>query len=91
MLKSYGKVTKQQPYLQEVGSVKAILLHLNGDLSSDVQTAGLMMLSRRVLYNLEENGRHIIQAALRYSAGNVSDTARKLGPGKSSKPTSGSR
>jgi hypothetical protein len=40
MLKSYGRVAAQ-PYLQEVGAVKAILLHLNGDLIADVQTAGL--------------------------------------------------
>ncbi|MDR1341062.1 MAG: DUF6261 family protein [Prevotellaceae bacterium] len=40
MLKSYGEVIRK-PYLQEAGSVKAILLHLNGDLSADVLAAGL--------------------------------------------------
>ncbi|MDR1172778.1 MAG: sigma-54 dependent transcriptional regulator [Bacteroidales bacterium] len=34
-------------------------------------------------FNLEENERRIIQAALRYSAGNVSDAARKLGINRS--------
>jgi hypothetical protein len=40
MLKSYGKVI-DKPYLQEAGAVKAILAHLNGDLATDAQTAGV--------------------------------------------------
>ncbi|MDR2765285.1 MAG: DUF6261 family protein [Tannerella sp.] len=40
MLHSYGQVFKK-PYLQEMGAVKAILAHLNGDLSAEAQTAGL--------------------------------------------------
>jgi hypothetical protein len=40
MLKSYGKVI-DKPYLQEVGAVDAILLHLSGDLAYDVQLAGV--------------------------------------------------
>ncbi|MDR2764400.1 MAG: DUF6261 family protein [Tannerella sp.] len=40
MLKSYGHVA-QKPYLQEAGAVKAILLHLNGDLATDAATAGI--------------------------------------------------
>jgi hypothetical protein len=39
MLKSYGKVI-DKPYLQEAGSVKAVLGHLNGDLHADVLTTG---------------------------------------------------
>ncbi|MDR1270839.1 MAG: DUF6261 family protein [Planctomycetaceae bacterium] len=40
MLKSYGKVISK-PYLQEVGAVEAILVHLTGDLALDVQTVKL--------------------------------------------------
>jgi hypothetical protein len=40
MLKSYGRVATK-PYEQEIGAVKAILLHLNGDLSADVTAARL--------------------------------------------------
>jgi hypothetical protein len=40
MLHSYGHVP-DKPYLQEIGAVKAILAHLNGDLSVDAQTVGL--------------------------------------------------
>jgi hypothetical protein len=40
MFHSYGHVSKK-PYLQEIGAVKAILAHLEGDLSTDVQTVGL--------------------------------------------------
>jgi hypothetical protein len=52
MLKSYGKVTRQ-PYLQKVGSVKAILLHLNGDLNADVQTAGLTVWTTEIQTSLD--------------------------------------
>jgi hypothetical protein len=40
MLKSYGRVARK-PYLQEIGAVKAVLEHLNGDLLHDVQAAGM--------------------------------------------------
>jgi hypothetical protein len=40
MLKSYGNTTRK-PYLQKVGSVEAILGHLNGDLLQDVQIVRL--------------------------------------------------
>jgi hypothetical protein len=40
MLRSYGNVIRK-PYLQEVGAVEAILVHLNGDLALDVQTVRL--------------------------------------------------
>ncbi|MDR1222848.1 MAG: DUF6261 family protein [Tannerella sp.] len=40
MLKSYGRIAAK-PYEQETGAVKAILLHLNGDLSADVTATGL--------------------------------------------------
>jgi hypothetical protein len=47
MLKSYGRVI-EQPYLQEVGSVKAILLHLNGDLYADMQAASLISWTQEI-------------------------------------------
>ena len=40
MLQSYGRVAAK-PYLEELGDVKAILAHLNGDRATDVQTAGI--------------------------------------------------
>ncbi|MDR1052627.1 MAG: DUF6261 family protein [Planctomycetaceae bacterium] len=40
MLRSYGKVISK-PYLQKVGAVEAILVHLNGDLLQDVQIVRL--------------------------------------------------
>ncbi|MDR1268693.1 MAG: DUF6261 family protein, partial [Planctomycetaceae bacterium] len=40
MLRSYGKVISK-PYLQKIGAVEAILVHLNSELLQDVQTVRL--------------------------------------------------
>ncbi|MDR2120572.1 MAG: DUF6261 family protein [Tannerella sp.] len=41
MLKSHDQVIKK-PYLQEIGAVKAILSHLNGDMADDAKEAGIL-------------------------------------------------
>jgi hypothetical protein len=47
MLKHYGYVTRKT-YIQKVGATKAIVMHLNGDLAPDAQSAGLSQWTTKV-------------------------------------------
>jgi hypothetical protein len=60
MLKSYGRIIRQ-PYLQKAGSVKAVLQHLDGDLSAEMETAHLTAWTTTVRNALDAFNRLIEQ------------------------------